>query len=178
MGERRGRSIRSKRDRKKSRKVTNCDHARRNNRIMGESEDYTGAREGHSYTFLDLIFFIAERRCGASFSRRTTDAAPRRLTVPPYISRRDIVLHDDERAPGIHIARERTNTRICSSHDAGGYVRSFAIYLRLSFCAFRLSTFISGAQVLCSCSVTMIMVSNGIVSRECEFNLTQRIHFG
>ena len=47
---------------KEDRNIINCDHARRNNRVMGESEDYTlvrVARKSHSYTFLDLIFFIA-----------------------------------------------------------------------------------------------------------------------
>lgn len=50
--------------RKEARNIINCDHARRNNRIMEESEDYTlprVVRKGHSYTFPDLIFFIAQR---------------------------------------------------------------------------------------------------------------------
>ena len=98
--------------------IINGDHARRekqqdNGRIGGL---YAGgrARKSHSYTFLDLIFFIAE----ASARARACEAASlslfhaARLTARLYISRRDIVLRATRARASAHVYGIRITRRV------------------------------------------------------------------
>lgn len=103
-----------KRSRRREREddIINCDHARRNNRIMGETEDYTRAKE--PFLYLSRSHILYSRDDTKPLFHAATGAATAYLTVLLYISRRDIVLRRRAHARNTYFSLPRTNTRICS----------------------------------------------------------------